>query len=61
MPAESLVELSKVELAKHHGEGGHPTLERVLEQVAVEAKADHHEGKGKTGDHEAHGNHIPVC
>ena len=60
VPAKSLIELSEVELPEHHGEGGHPALERVLEHVAIQAKADHHEGKGKASDHEAHGDHIPV-
>ena len=59
--AKSLIELSKVELPEHHGEAGHPTLKRVLEHVAVQPKAQHHEGKGKASNHEAHGNHIPVC
>ena len=61
VPSKSLIEVSKVEFSKHHGEGGHPALEGVLEHVAVQAKADHHEGKGKASDHQTHGDHIPVC
>ena len=59
LPAKRLVELSKVELSEHHGERGHPALQGVLEHVPLEAEADHHEGKRKACDHEAHGDHIP--
>ena len=59
LPAKCLVELSKVELSQHHGERGHPALQGVLEHVALEAEADHHEGKSKACDHEAHSDHIP--
>ena len=59
LPAKCLVKISKVELSQHHGERGHPALQGVLEHVALEAEADHHEGKSKACDHEAHGHHVP--
>ena len=59
LPAKCLVEISKVELSQHHGERGHSALQGVLEHVALEAEADHHEGKRKPCNHEAHGDHIP--
>ena len=59
LPAKRLIELSKVELSQHHGKRGHPALQGVLEHVPLEAEADHHEGKRKACDHEAHSDHIP--